>query len=121
MLLFVSMNYCKAQGSLVIQSEPALDSVINRNIEMHRNNNFMEGYRIQIFTGSERNNANSIKAKFTKEYPDVPAYLLYQQPYFKVRIGDFRNKIEAQYLYRKLLNEYGQVLIVPDKINFPKL
>jgi hypothetical protein len=78
----------------------------------------MDGFRIQLFSGVERNNANALKTKFLKQFPNYPIYLIYQQPYFKLRAGDFRNKLEAQWLFNQLQQEYGEVLIVPDKINY---
>ena len=70
---------------------------------------------------SERLYLKYLRTKFKTEYPEVPAYLVYQQPYFKVRVGDFRNQIEAQLFYLELQKNYGQLLIVPDKINLPTL
>jgi hypothetical protein len=54
-------------------------------------------------------------------YPEADAYLIYQQPNFRVRVGDFRNRMEAHALYKKMLEEFPEVIIVPDKINLPKL
>ena len=81
----------------------------------------MDGFRIQLFSGTERIHANQLKAKFLAAYPHVPAYLIYQQPYFKLRVGDFRNRMEAQYLFYHLNPEFNQAIIVADKINFPQL
>ncbi|MFY8021963.1 MAG: SPOR domain-containing protein [Bacteroidia bacterium] len=108
------------KSSVIIQRDPQLDSLIQKNIEVNKTQNSMDGFRIQLFSGVERNNANALKTKFLKQYPNVPVYLVYQQPYFKLRAGDFRNKLEAQWLYNQLLKDYGEVLIVPDKINLPK-
>jgi hypothetical protein len=119
-LLFYS-NLVQAQGKVKIISDPSLDSLIEKNIEENRSHQTMDGYRIQLFSGSERNNANALKAKFKQDFPDEPSYLIYQQPYFKLRVGDYRNFIEAQQMYLQLQKVYDQLLIVPDKINLPKL
>ncbi len=111
-----------AQKSQVkIISDPALDSLVRKNMEINQAANSMDGYRIQIFSGTERKNANAINAKFKIDFPEYPSYLIYQQPYFKIRVGDFRNIMEAQKLYNQLLKSYNDVLILPEKINFPKL
>ena len=81
----------------------------------------MDGYRIQLFTGADRNNAIAIRSKFMIDFPAEQIYLIYQQPYFKLRVGDYRNLIEAQSMYTQLQKQFGQILIVPDKINLPKL
>ncbi len=110
----------KAQN-VVINSDPLLDSLVQQNIEANKQSEGIPGYRVQIYFGSERKGAQDARQKFMQAYPETEAYLLYQQPYFKVRVGDFRDRFEAQAMYKKLLHEFDKVFIVPDRINFPKL
>lgn len=109
------------QTKAKISTPPYLDSLVQKNIEKHKTEQTRDGYRIQLFSGTERNNANNLRNKFKTEHPDVPIYLIYQQPYYKLRVGDFRNKIEAQQLYLKIENDYEQLLVIPDKVNLPPL
>ncbi len=123
MCLFLIITVLSASGQTKskISMPPYLDSLVQKNIEKHKTEQTRDGFRIQLFSGTERNNANSLRNKFKTEYPDVPIYLIYQQPYYKLRVGDFRNKIEAQQLYLKIENDYEQLLIIPDKVNLPHL
>lgn len=123
LLLIFLLVFAKfsVNGQITVISDPMLDSLIQIKANENRNYNSMDGYRIQLFSGNNRTNAEELKLEFFKNYPQIPVYLIYQQPYFKIRVGDFRNKIEAQALYQKLLKEYGQAILVPDKINLPKL
>ncbi len=114
----IKMN---AQNAVKIISDPYLDSLVNRNIEENRSQQTLPGYRIQLFSGSERNNAIALRQKFKTDFPNETAYLIYQQPYFKLRVGDYRSLIEAQQMFLQLQKNYKQLLIVPDKINLPKL
>lgn len=108
-------------GKLYVQNDPLIDSLIQKNKDKNKVSKTIDGYRIQLFSGADRTNATALKAKFLKQFPDIPVYMIYQQPFFKVRVGDFRNKLEAQKLYYQLSDVFGQVILVPDKINFPKL
>jgi hypothetical protein len=98
-----------------------LDSLIDKNISKNKINKTISGYRIQLFSGNERNNANNIKTKFLRLFPEQTAYLSYQQPYFKIRVGDFRTRLEAKLFYNKIKEEFGESIIIQDKINLPKL
>jgi hypothetical protein len=98
-----------------------LDSLINKNIAKNNINRTISGYRIQLFSGNERINANNIKTKFLRLFPEQTAYLSYQQPYFKIRVGDFRSKLEAKLFYNKIKDEFSESIIIQDKINLPKL
>jgi hypothetical protein len=129
-IIFLFINVClslniKAQtkiGSVKIKGEIIyLDSIIDKKNRENTINQTINGYRIQLFSGNERNNANNIKTKFLKLYPDQTAYLAYNQPYFKIRIGDFRTKLDAKLFYNKIKGEFNECIIIADKINLPKL
>jgi len=119
---------CLAQFKLSAQTKGAinikgeiiyLDSLIEKNIAINKLNKTIPGFRIQIFSGNERNNANNIKTHFLKLYPNQTAYLAYQQPYFKIRIGDFKTRLEAKLFYNKIKEVFGECIIIADKINLP--
>jgi hypothetical protein len=126
LILFSILNFIifksNAQKSkLIVNNDANIDTALQRNIDKNKIASVIDGYRIQLFSGSERNNANTLKTKFLKLFPETPAYLIYQQPYFKLRVGDYRTKIEAQQIFYKLQDDFGQVIIIPDKINLPKI
>ena len=62
----------------------------------------MPGYRIQIYFGNERINAQEIKSSFLQNHPKIAAYMVYHQPNFKVRVGDFRTRLEAVGFLKKI-------------------
>lgn len=109
-----------SMGKVTYHHPGWLDSLLHRRIEQNKKEDTYSGYRIQIYFGAHRKKANKIKGKFLEEYPGIPAYLVYQQPYFKIRVGNFHNKLEAQKLYYELVPKFKSVLIVPDKVHFDK-
>ncbi len=121
LLTLLPLANVSAQNRVKLISDPKLDSLVSKNIEINKSQQTIDGYRIQLFSGSERNNANALRTRFKTDYPDENVYLIYQQPYFKLRVGDYRNLIEAQEMYLQLQKTFDQLLIVPDKINLPKL
>jgi hypothetical protein len=119
---FVLMLIKTASAQYVqVLGNPDLDTLVQRNIESNQITNGIQGYRVQIFFGSDRKAANDARTQFLQLYPNTEAYLLYQQPNFKVRVGDFRTQQEAQALFKELLRHFERVFLVPDKINLPKL
>lgn len=75
-----------------------------------------EGYRVQVFSGSsqEREKALKIKESIENTY-NVKAYVDYEPPTFKVRVGDFIERLEAVPLKYLLKKEYPQCYIVKTK------
>jgi hypothetical protein len=120
-LMLLLSQIALAQNEKNISTPITLDSLVYKNIQKHKAEQTLDGFRVQLFSSADRNSVNALRTKFKTEFPEVPAYLIYQQPYFKLRVGDFRNQIEAQLFYLELQKNYGQLLIVPDKINLPTL
>lgn len=119
--LFLGLNAIYAQSSIQIHGINELDSLVLKNQEQNKIANGIQGYRVQLFFGSERKAAMDAKTKFLQMMPNESVYLIYQQPYFKVRVGDYRTKIEAEAVYRKLLPSFDKLFIIPDKIHLPPL
>jgi hypothetical protein len=78
------------------------------------------GYRVQIYSGSNRSAAFNAQAKFNKEFPEMRTYIIYREPNFKVRAGDFRSRIEAERMKEELKSLFPAMFIVSEKINPPK-
>jgi hypothetical protein len=96
-------------------------------VEKYNNQNqtkpIINGYRVQIYFDSgnqSKKKANDVKTQFLAKNPDIPCYLVYQSPNFKVRVGDFRTRYEAYKFYREIKNDFPSAFIVKDEINFPK-
>ena len=56
-----------------------LDSLIDKNISKNKINKTISGYRIQLFSGNERNNANNIKTKFLRLFPEQVLLILFER------------------------------------------
>ena len=85
--------------------------------------NRISGFRIQIAFSSNMSNAERSKSKFANKFPDISnrAYMLYQQPYWKVRVGDFKREIDAQKLLQELRVYFPDAFVVRDYIKRPML
>ncbi|HLS71681.1 MAG TPA: SPOR domain-containing protein [Chitinophagaceae bacterium] len=75
----------------------------------------MRGYRVQIYNGNNRQEAESIRNQFLRNHPTTPAYLIYSKPNFRVRVGNFKNRQEAQEMIKKINNQFPS-MIVPEVI-----
>jgi hypothetical protein len=105
-------------GSITLAEDPAVERVMRGFGEQRQN---LRGYRVQIFLGSERKTAEDTKRTFLQKYPDVPAYLSWLAPNFRLRVGDLRTRLEAERMLRDLKPLYPGSYIVPDEIEPPKV
>ncbi len=82
------------------------------------------GFRVHLFMDSgnrARLNTQHEQADFEEKHPEVPAYIVYEEPYFKLRVGDFRTRLDARRFLEKIRRDYPAAYIVVDQINFPEL
>lgn len=108
-------------SSLIIVSDPKLGELIERQKQENLEKQSMAGYRIQIYFGGNRQKAAEIKLDFSASFPEVSAYLTYQQPNYKVRVGDYRSRFEARKLLSQLEGKYPTTFVVNDDIRLPAL
>lgn len=112
------------EGNLSVYQDVKVDSLISKYVQINDIYPIIEGFRIEIFFEAgnySKNQALEAKSKFVQQFPEVPSYLIFQQPYYKVRVGDFRSKMEAQKFLHHIEYDYPQAFVVKDEINFPKL
>ncbi|MFA5818325.1 MAG: SPOR domain-containing protein [Bacteroidales bacterium] len=129
--LFPRSDENSRAGQLNIIQNPEIDTLISRYILVNKNlkekNGYygMEGYRIQIYSSSNRNakvESRNARAEFFNRFPDITSYELFEGPaWYKIRVGDFRTKTEATRLFLIISKEFPDAYLVPDFINFPDL
>ena len=113
----------KPQPALAQYSMKSQDSLVkvlmNRHVAINQAKRTMPGYRVQIFFGPQRLKANEVKTDFLQIYPAVGAYLIYQQPNFKIRVGDFKTRLEAMKFLKELQPLYSTAFLVKDEVKLP--
>ena len=75
------------------------------------------GFRVQIYTGPSRSEAYAAQSKFQRMYSAVSTYVSYTQPNYRVKVGDFRSRSEAQALMRELRKDFTAVFLFTEQVN----
>lgn len=112
----------KEKGHIQVIQDDKVDLLVSKHIQINQNKKGIEGYRIQIFFDSGNNSktkAQSIYEGFIAKYTNVRAYLTFTSPNYKVRVGDFRTRLDAQRFLNTILEEYPNAWIIADIINLP--
>jgi len=87
-------------------------------------NKKIAGYRVRIFFDNRqdaREHSRADSVRFATNNPAVHAYRNYDNPYFKVTVGDFRTKSEATMLLKRIESDFPSAFLVKEIINFPPL
>jgi len=110
--------------NLVIKGDKRIKILEDKYIRINEKEKQLDGYRIQLFSSSGPDSwsrANSVQADFLQIYPDIDAYVIHIKPSFRVRIGDYRSRIDAERFYLEIEESFPDAFIVRDGINFPLL
>lgn len=79
------------------------------------------GFRVQIYNGNNRNEAQQRKIDFIRRYPNVRSYMSYIAPSYRVKVGDFRTRAEAMRFYQQITGYYTPCMVVPDIVEINTL
>jgi hypothetical protein len=131
-LLIVMQMASSAQnyddGRVVVIQDQLVDTVLQQyealrlRIMENPDNKAIPGYRIQIFFDSGINSsdrARQARDEFLFLFPDIQAYVSWKAPNYRVRVGDFRSRLEAEKVLQSILIGYPNAWVIKDEINFP--
>lgn len=125
LVLLPSLLSAQTRGKVEVDKNPKVDSLIGNYLLGGKsgsgNATSSDGFRVQIFSGSSRKSAYAAQAKFLDKYPAVPTYVTYREPNFKVHVGDYRSRLEAEKMMDDLKDYFAGLFIIEEKINLPKL
>lgn len=122
LLFFLAINVSAQSGSVEIIADPGIDQLVDKHIYLNRHQSTLDGWRVQVFFDSGANSkrrANEVLSRFSGQYPEIRAYLSFKEPYYRVRVGDFRTRLEAEGFMKSVKTEYPNAFATADKINPP--
>jgi hypothetical protein len=108
-------------GSITSINEKGIDALVSKYENILKAKNGVEGWRVQIMFKTKKEEIQQLKITFIKLYPKIPAYLEYDAPYYRVRVGNCRTKLEALKIQRQISKNFPGAYAVPEIINFSQL
>ena len=82
------------------------------------------GYRIRLFFDNKqtaRVESEELEKAFQEQFPQIPTYRSYTNPFFKVVVGDYRTKSDAIRELKKILPYYPKAIVVKESIYYPAI
>jgi hypothetical protein len=122
-ICFIAVHsFAQDTGSVVINKDPRIDMLVNKQIEINefttRNSRrSAAGFRILVISSNNRTKVLDAKTKIYRQFPELKAYMMYQAPFFRLKVGNFKEREEAEsYLsgIQKLFD--SNVYVVPETI-----
>lgn len=108
-------------GQVQLQASPEIDQLVEVRIQHSMRNPKVRGLRVQIIQNTDRQLVTKEKTKFLRLFPNMKIYESYDQPFFKLRVGDFENRFDAYRVYQTLKPMFNSVFVVPDMVKASEL
>jgi hypothetical protein len=113
---FIEMIDSFSEETIILKDEGEIQKRLNR-----RSYNEVHGLRVQVFAGIDRNNADNLKEKLIQLQIDS-VYMDQANGLFKVQIGNFIERLEAEKMLDKLrFHGITNTWIVETIIHVPKM
>lgn len=93
-----------------------LDSVISIIVESKKDIKYLNGFSIQLYSGNNRDRAYDYRNAAREKLEKFEPVLRYEQPNYKVRIGEYYTRLEAQEDFDFLKQEFKRAVLVPTRI-----
>lgn len=128
--LLLAQNYGtnRSKGRIEIKGDVAVNQLVQKHIALNERVCTIPGYRIQVASlsgTSSKNRAFEMKERIREAYPGVEAYVVFDEPNFKVKVGDFRTRLEAYVFLQHIRADFpGTIIrdnIFPTQINWDEM
>lgn len=93
-----------------------LDSVLDSIDRINVQRTYIDGFTIQVYSGSRKEDAMKTKQELSSSLPDLQSEVLYSQPNFRVKVGKYYSRIEAQKDYLDVKKLFPTAVVIPDKV-----
>jgi len=102
-------------------NEKGIDSLVRKYERILKEKNGIDGWRVQLKFNAKEAEILQLKLKFIRLYPNIPVLLEYEEPYYRIRVGNCRTKLEAIKIKHTIKKHFPDAYPVPEIINFYQL
>lgn len=115
-MCFLITSISAQEGNIQIIKDGRIDQLLD--LYSRHENSFEEkpGYRIQILASTNRDKAYNTESDFKSNYGQFKTYLTFKSPYFKLRVCDFTDKLEAYRFLQNVQSKYPGSFLVEENV-----
>lgn len=113
----------KIETSPIDTTLPAALFQVKQDTTVPQEDEMTMGYRIEIFRSDSFPAATSMQEKALLEFTESGVYLDYDAPYYKVRVGDCTNRVDAEGLLKRVQQMgYPEAFLINSRVYaYPEL
>lgn len=110
-----SLSQSGVIGKVSVSQDPKFEQLLNEKRKINSSITINDRYKIQIFNGDTENSKKTL-TEFKRENKNLDATIVFSTPLYKVWVGNFKTRIEAEKNLNDLKKKYPNAfLIKPNK------
>ncbi|SKB47151.1 Sporulation related domain-containing protein [Salegentibacter holothuriorum] len=103
------LNLTAQEGQVNINENDKITKLLELKSEMSSNNEIGDRFKIQLFYGNN-GEANEVIKDYRSKF-EYPSLIAYEAPNYKVWVGNFRNRLEADRALLKIKESFPSAFI----------
>ncbi len=115
--LIFSINTIAQSAKVNILQDQKFEQLLNEKRKINNSLVSAEGYRIQIYSGDNKNSRKEL-TKFKSEFDYLDATIIFNTPDYKVWVGNFKFKIDAERHLLEIKKKYSNSIIIKPSKQF---
>jgi len=120
LLAVFSINAVYAQGVRVTEHD-GIQTLLSSYVQHHKQNDVINGYRVQIITTDDRRKMENALYKFRNLYPEINSDWEHKVPYYVVKVGAFKEKLDYQGFLLEIKKDFHSAVPVQADIREEEL
>ena len=77
---------------------------------------YVDGFTIQVYGGDNRAKAKDYRMNLIRNFPETDPRTVFEQPNYKVRVGSYYTRLEAQHFYAEVKTVFPRAILIPTRI-----
>ena len=111
MVYFSTSKLNAQEQNSTLNQDPKFEQLLSEKRKINPSLILNDSYKIQIFNGSSEN-AKKTLSEFKQEFATIEGTIIFNTPNYKVWVGNFRTRIEAERNLTAIKERYKNVLLI---------
>lgn len=98
-------------ATVTVHQDQEISKLLTLKKEVNKSGKSLNLLTIQIYSGN-RSGALNAQSKFLSKYGGFGAKMSYETPYYKIRVGRFKSRLEADKALKRIKREFSNAFIL---------
>ncbi len=116
LMSFLSINISAQEATITLNEDLKIHQLLELKKSLEEENKLTDGYTIQLYYG-EKNRANNVIRKYRYTYDSWSATIKYETPNYKVWVGNFSSRIDADRALIEIKEKFPSAFILKPERN----